>query len=159
MIITFHPLLLCQPEILYWLHRATKQLKCGKLHLGKCFRVDNTLSQLRRLILHFHCRYCVKSYTGHREWVRMVRVHPDGQLFASCSNDHSIRVWNINTKECKVSQSHTLITAKNNWAHESLRFKISTIRFTSTCIARLSFEITITLLNVLLGQMKMLRRQ
>lgn len=48
-------------------------------------------------------RYCVKSYTGHREWVRMVRVHPDGQIFASCSNDHSIRVWNINTKECKVS--------------------------------------------------------
>lgn len=47
-------------------------------------------------------RYCVKSYTGHREWVRMVRVHPDGAIFASCSNDHSIRVWNINTKECKV---------------------------------------------------------
>lgn len=46
--------------------------------------------------------YCVKSFTGHREWVRMVRVHPDGTIFASCSNDHSIRVWTINSKECKV---------------------------------------------------------
>ena len=32
----------------------------------------------------------------------MVRVHPDGQMMASCSNDHTVRVWTINTKECKV---------------------------------------------------------
>ena len=31
--------------------------------------------------------YCVKTYTGHREWVRMVRVNHDGSLLASCSND------------------------------------------------------------------------
>lgn len=59
------------------------------------------------MILTVH-RYCVKSYVGHREWVRMVRVHPDGAIFASCSNDHSIRVWNINTKECKVILSSQL---------------------------------------------------
>ena len=33
------------------------------------------------------CSYCVKTYTGHREWVRCVRVSPDGSLLASCSND------------------------------------------------------------------------
>lgn len=52
----------------------------------------------------------MKTYTGHREWVRMVRVNQDGSLFASCSNDHAIRVWYMNSKECKVSFSVCL-----NW--------------------------------------------
>ena len=46
--------------------------------------------------------YCVKTYTGHREWVRMVRVHADGDLIASCSNDQTVRVWALQTKDCKV---------------------------------------------------------
>lgn len=49
--------------------------------------------------------YCVKTFTGHREWVRMVRVNADGSLMASCSNDHSVRVWQTNSKECKVRQN------------------------------------------------------
>lgn len=31
--------------------------------------------------------YCVRTFAGHNEWVRMVRVHHDGNIFASCSND------------------------------------------------------------------------
>jgi len=31
--------------------------------------------------------YCTRTFTGHREWVRSVKVHPDGTLLASCSND------------------------------------------------------------------------
>jgi platelet-activating factor acetylhydrolase IB subunit alpha len=31
--------------------------------------------------------YCIHNFTGHSEWVRMIRVSPDGTLFASCSND------------------------------------------------------------------------
>ena len=33
------------------------------------------------------CRYCVKSLTGHTDWVRQVRPSVDGALLASCSND------------------------------------------------------------------------
>lgn len=29
----------------------------------------------------FHS-YCVKTYVGHREWVRTVKVSPDGRLLA-----------------------------------------------------------------------------
>ena len=46
--------------------------------------------------------YCVKTFVGHREWVRMVRVNVDGQLMASCSNDHTVRIWMTNSRECKV---------------------------------------------------------
>lgn len=36
----------------------------------------------------FLFRFCVKTLTGHREWVRMIRVYQDGTLIASCSVDH-----------------------------------------------------------------------
>ena len=32
----------------------------------------------------------------------MVRVHADGDLIASCSNDQTVRVWALQTKDCKV---------------------------------------------------------
>ena len=48
------------------------------------------------------CSYCVKTFAGHREWVRMVRVSADGSLIASCSNDQTVRVWVVSTGECKT---------------------------------------------------------
>ncbi|KAG8224345.1 hypothetical protein J437_LFUL004301 [Ladona fulva] len=48
--------------------------------------------------------YCTKTFTGHREWVRMVRVNMDGSLIASCSNDQTIRIWITSSKECKVTK-------------------------------------------------------
>ena len=59
----------------------------------------------------------MKTFTGHREWVRMVRVSPDGSLIASCSNDQTVRVWIAATKECKVCILNlhiTTITANHN---------------------------------------------
>lgn len=44
----------------------------------------------------------MKTLLGHREWVRQIRVSPDGLLLASCSNDQTVRVWLLSTKECKV---------------------------------------------------------
>ena len=48
------------------------------------------------------CSYCVKTFVGHREWVRMVRVSADGSLIASCSNDQTICVWVVSSGECKT---------------------------------------------------------
>ncbi|RUS13167.1 hypothetical protein BC937DRAFT_86235, partial [Endogone sp. FLAS-F59071] len=31
--------------------------------------------------------YCVKTFTGHNEWVRSVVPSEDGKLLVSCSND------------------------------------------------------------------------
>jgi FOG: WD40 repeat len=54
------------------------------------------------LIIALGFRYCVKTLTGHREWVRQIKVSPDGTLLASCSNDHTARVWSLATKETKA---------------------------------------------------------
>ena len=65
--------------------------------------------------------YCVKTYTGHREWVRMIRILPlDGSLMASCSNDQTIRVWSSETKECKMElREHDHVVECIAWAPES----------------------------------------
>lgn len=47
-------------------------------------------------------RYCIKTLTDHKEWIRCVRPSPDGSLLASGSNDRSVRVWvSANVRECK----------------------------------------------------------
>lgn len=95
--------------------------KCGRCPLGKLLirahlYMGNALSvglAAGMLYTIFPCvySYCVKTYTGHREWVRSVKVSPDGKycllqswmfvsvcvsvclcvsagsLLASCSND------------------------------------------------------------------------
>lgn len=75
----------------------------------------------------------------------MVRVHPDGSIFASCSNDHSIRVWNINTKECKVRHVNTI---EMTWIDSLL------IIFFMFAV-RLNYGIMIIRLSALLGHQKM----
>ncbi|KAG8122721.1 hypothetical protein E2320_018239 [Naja naja] len=64
--------------------------------------------------------YCVKTFTGHREWVRMVRPNQDGTLIASCSNDQTVRVWVVATKECKAElREHEHVVECISWAPES----------------------------------------
>lgn len=65
-------------------------------------------------------RYCVKTFVGHREWVRMVRPNQDGSLIASCSNDQTVRVWVTATKECKAElREHEHVVECISWAPES----------------------------------------
>lgn len=62
----------------------------------------------------------MKTFTGHREWVRMVRPNQDGSLIASCSNDQTVRVWVVATKECKAElREHEHVVECISWAPES----------------------------------------
>lgn len=40
--------------------------------------------------------YRVKTFTGHREWVRMVQPNQDGTLIGSCSNEQTVCVGHSN---------------------------------------------------------------
>lgn len=71
--------------------------------------------------------YCVRTLCGHRDWVRMVRLHLDGTLMASCSNDQSIFVWHISaaalsstSAECKYIElrGHEHVVECVAWAGE-----------------------------------------
>lgn len=82
--------------------------------------------ELSRALFLFLGSYCVKTFTGHREWVRMVRPNQDGTLIASCSNDQTVRVWVVATKECKAElREHEHVVECISWAPESSYSTIS----------------------------------
>lgn len=47
-------------------------------------------------------RYCVKTLTGHAEWVREVVPSEDGRWLVSASNDQTARVWDFASGETKA---------------------------------------------------------
>uniref|UniRef100_A0ACB8ECA5 Uncharacterized protein n=1 Tax=Sphaerodactylus townsendi TaxID=933632 RepID=A0ACB8ECA5_9SAUR len=56
----------------------------------------------------------------------MVRPNQDGTLIASCSNDQTVRVWVVATKECKAElREHEHVVECISWAPESSYSTIS----------------------------------
>ena len=68
-----------------------------KLNLNKLWNRSSRLFNLLST-----SSYCVKTFTGHREWVRMIKPNYDGSLIASCSNDQTVRVWVTATRVCRT---------------------------------------------------------
>lgn len=68
-------------------------ISCSRDKTIKIWEVSTTyvfrhrLARFLSLFFRFD-RFCIKTLTGHREWVRMIRVLDDGTLIASCSVDH-----------------------------------------------------------------------
>lgn len=126
----FHLLPSCQMEITLFLLQGTKPWKCGKWQLGMDFFFFLKATKIYKLRISCLMReltccnlcisYCVKTFTGHREWVRMVRPNQDGTLIASCSNDQTVRVWVVASKECKAElREHEHVVECISWAPES----------------------------------------
>ena len=54
----------------------------------------------------------LRTFKGHSDWVYCCRFSNTGQIFASASNDKSVRVWEIgNTSSIKKLKGHT------SWVH------------------------------------------
>ena len=46
--------------------------------------------------------FCVRTLSGHAEWVRSVAPSSDGRMLVSCSNDQSARLWDTTSGETRV---------------------------------------------------------
>lgn len=51
-------------------------------------------------------RYCVKTLTGHAEWVRAVEPSEDGRLLISASNDQVSELSTLLTADCQSMGLH-----------------------------------------------------
>jgi WD40 repeat protein/predicted Ser/Thr protein kinase len=47
------------------------------------------------------------QFRGHDGLIRAVAFSPDSHRLASCSSDHTVRIWQIETGECQVLIGHT----------------------------------------------------
>ncbi|KAH8823810.1 nuclear distribution protein PAC1-1 [Flagelloscypha sp. PMI_526] len=47
-------------------------------------------------------KFCIKTITGHSDWVRYVVPSTDGRFLASCSNDHTSRIVDFKSGQLKT---------------------------------------------------------
>lgn len=43
---------------------------------------------------------CLRTAIGHENWVYAVAFSPDGQIIASGSGDHTVKLWSVSTGQC-----------------------------------------------------------
>ncbi|WP_315784698.1 NB-ARC domain-containing protein [Fischerella sp. JS2] len=51
---------------------------------------------------------CLRTLTGHTNWVFSIAYSPDGLTLASASHDQTVRIWDVKTGECRhICVGHT----------------------------------------------------
>uniref|UniRef100_A0A914I824 Lissencephaly-1 homolog n=1 Tax=Globodera rostochiensis TaxID=31243 RepID=A0A914I824_GLORO len=68
---------------------------------------------------------CVCYLTGHDNWVRAIRLHPNGKQLVSVSDDKTLRVWSIEHRRCiKTLQAHPQFVTSLDF-HSKLAFVVT----------------------------------
>ncbi|CAN0545609.1 unnamed protein product, partial [Ectocarpus sp. 8 AP-2014] len=64
--------------------------------------------------------FCTRTIKGDSEWVRRVALSDDGEMLASCGNDHSVKVWSVHSGQCLHDlREHTHVVESVAFAPES----------------------------------------
>jgi len=59
----------------------------------------------------------VKTLIGHKSWVKDLIIHPNGKILISCSDDKSIKMWDLETGDCiRTLQQHQGFVNAIAWA-------------------------------------------
>ncbi|KAJ8934068.1 hypothetical protein NQ318_012499 [Aromia moschata] len=92
-------------------HRCTRWFHSAGLACDSC---------LHLLLRYNHPIRFVEDYNMANACVRMVRASPDGTLLASCSNDQTVKIWVVSSKECRNElRAHEHVVECISWAPDS----------------------------------------
>ncbi|KAK4058853.1 hypothetical protein OIO90_000299 [Microbotryomycetes sp. JL221] len=59
---------------------------------------------------------CLKTLTGHDNWIRALVFHPSGKSLLSASDDKTIRIWDLETGRCsKTIEAHSHFVTCMTW--------------------------------------------
>ncbi|CCH40495.1 putative WD repeat-containing protein [Wickerhamomyces ciferrii] len=59
----------------------------------------------------------IKTLIGHKSWVKDLEFHPNGKILISCSDDKSIKFWDLENGDCiRTLQEHQGFINSINWA-------------------------------------------
>ena len=70
----------------------------------------------------FEKQKCVATYSDHTQAVWGVAFHDSGNFVASCSLDHSVRLWDVTTSKCRQSMRCAAVCFSEA-ASQSLRLR------------------------------------
>lgn len=64
---------------------------------------------------------CLKTLTGHDNWIRALVFHPTGKFLLSASDDKTIRIWDLTTGRCtKTIEAHNHFVTCMAWGRTTV---------------------------------------
>lgn len=65
---------------------------------------------------------CLRTLSGHDNWVRALAFHPNGQHLISASDDKTIRVWDLKSGRCaKTIDAHSHFVTCLSWGRQLIK--------------------------------------
>ena len=64
---------------------------------------------------------CIRTLTGHDNWVRALVFHPNGKFLLSASDDKTVRIWELATGRCsKTIEAHAHFVTCMSWGRTTI---------------------------------------
>lgn len=70
--------------------------------------------------LFVHAGHVFNSFTGHESWVRCAVLSPDEKNLATCAQDHTVRIWDVDKGiQLHVINTHSKAVTSVAWVHSA----------------------------------------